>query len=248
MEYSGGVTVIERWTTRSGPRIRYLDNAPDEPSGLPVLFSPGLSDMADEYVQMLEFFAPRRLLVVEVRGRGGSEAPPSGYAARDHAADLRAVLDEEGIERFHLVTFSRGTTWGLDLAASLPERVASLSIADYRAMEVRLDASFVEAQWRATFRGRPIGERLPRHVLDRLAAESASRELWDRLAALPCPLLVAQPGGSGGILTDKDIARYRDARPDAEVVVVPGAPHDVFRPDRLFFPKAVAEFVQRAEP
>ncbi|MFC5744406.1 alpha/beta fold hydrolase [Actinomadura rugatobispora] len=239
--------MTERWTARSGPRIRYLDNAPAAPSGLPVLFSPGLSDLADEYTEMLEFFAPRRLLVVEVRGRGRSEAPPSGYAARDHAADLSAVLDEEGIERFHLVTFSRGTTWGLDLALSRPERVASLAIADYRAMEVGLPPSFAESQWGMRFRGRPISERLPRHVLERLTAESESRDLWDRLGSLPCPLLVAQPGGTGGVLTDEDIARYRGVRPDVEVVVVPDAPHDVFRPDRLFFPEAVAAFAKRAE-
>ncbi|WP_158566877.1 alpha/beta fold hydrolase [Actinomadura craniellae] len=235
------------WTARSGPRIRYLDNAPADPVGLPVLFSPGLSDTADEYGGMLEFFAPRRLLVVEVRGRGGSEAPPSGYTAADHAADLRAVLDEEGIQRFHLVTFSRGTTWGLDLALSCPERVASLAIADYRAMEVRLSPSLVESQWQTTFRGRPMSDRMPRHVFDQLAAHSTPRELWDGLGSLPCPLLVARPGGRGGILTDEDIARYRDVRPDVEVVVVPEAPHDVFRPDRLFFPRAVTAFVQRAE-
>jgi hypothetical protein len=39
--------VVERWTARSGPRIRYLDNAPGDQVGLPILFSPGLSDLAD---------------------------------------------------------------------------------------------------------------------------------------------------------------------------------------------------------
>ena len=90
--------VVERWTQRSGVRIRYLDNSPDEPVGLPILLSPGFTDFADEYVEVLEFFAPRRVLVVEVRGRGGSEAPTTGYAAGDHTADLRAVVDEEGLD------------------------------------------------------------------------------------------------------------------------------------------------------
>jgi non-heme chloroperoxidase len=239
------VTFVERWTTRSGPRIRYVHNGGRE--GLPLLFVPGFSDKADEYTEMLEFVAPRPTLVVEVRGRGGSEAPASGYAAADHAADLRAVLDEEGIDRFHLMTFSRGTTWGLDLAMSSPQRVASVSIADYRAVEIGLPASFVDSQWSSRFRGRPISERLPRHVVEQVVADSAPRDLWDALRALPCPLLVARPGGAGGILTDEDIARYRAVRPDVQVVVVPDAPHDVFRPDRLFVTKAVAEFVERAE-
>lgn len=237
----------EGWTRRSGPVVRYLDNRPAAPRGLPVLFSPGLSDRADEYVEILEDLLPRRLLVVEVRGRGRSEAPPSGYTAADHAADLRAVLDEEGVERFHLMTFSRGTTWGLDLALSAPDRVASVSIADYRAVEVGLPPSFADAQHRTRFRGVAMAERLPRHVLDGVVGASVHRELWEGLGALPCPVMLARPGGDGGVLTDADVARYRRARPDVEVVVVPGAPHDVFRPDRLFYARAVADFTGRAE-
>lgn len=237
--------IVERWTARSGPRIRYLDNAPADEVGLPILFSPGLTDFADEYVEMLDFFAPRRVLVVEVRGRGRSEAPASGYAVGDHVSDLEAVLAEEAIERFHLVTFSRGTSWGLQLAIGAPQRVASLSIGDYRAAEVALPGDFADTQLRTRFRGRPLTERIPRHVLEQLAAQSRHRELWDDLASLPCPLLVAQPGGDGGILTDELVARYREVRPDAEVVVVPDAPHDLFRPDRLYYPRAVADFLAR---
>jgi pimeloyl-ACP methyl ester carboxylesterase len=242
------MTVVERWTGRSGPRIRYLDNAPVEPVGLPLLFSPGLSDVVDEYVEMLDFFVPRRVLAVEVRGRGRSEAPRSGYTVADHVRDLEAVLDEEAVDRFHLVTFSRGTSWGLELALSRPERVASISIGDYGAVEVALSDPMLEQQLASRFRGVPMTERMPRHVLEQVAADSTGRELWEDLRRLPCPLLVARAGGTGGILGDELIARYRAARPDVEVVVVPDAPHDLFRRDRLFYPSAVAAFLARRCP
>jgi pimeloyl-ACP methyl ester carboxylesterase len=235
----------EHWTVRSGPRIRYLDNAPVQPIGLPVLFSPGLSDFADEYFEMLDFFSPRRVLVIEVRGRGRSEAPAAGYTVADHVADLNAVLEEEEIGRFHLMTFSRGTSWGLELAHDAPQRVASISIGDYRAVEVALPPEFAESQLRSRFRGKLMSDRLSRHVLERLAADSTGRELWDELRSLPCPLLVAHAAGHRGILTDEFIARYREARPDVEVVAVPEAPHDLFHPDPLYYPKAVAEFIDR---
>jgi pimeloyl-ACP methyl ester carboxylesterase len=130
-------SVVERWTTRSGVRIRYLDNAPGDPIGLPILFSPGLSDFADEYLEMLAFFSPRRVLVVEVRGRGQSDAPPTGYSVTAHTRDLVAVLAEEGIDRFHSMSFSRGTSWALELALAQPDRVASMSIGDHKAFEAR---------------------------------------------------------------------------------------------------------------
>jgi non-heme chloroperoxidase len=245
--HAAGGGIVEGWTRRSGPLVHYLDNAPARPRGLPVLFAPGLSDTAFEYIEMLEWFAPRRLVVVEARGRGESEAPPTGYSAAHHAADLRAVLDEEAIERFHLVTFSRGTTWGLDLLRSDPARVASMAIADYRAVEVRLPTTFADTQWGTRFRGRPMSERIPRHVLEEVAAASVARDLWDVLATLRGPLLVARAGGPGSVLDDAAIDRYVAVRPDVELVVVPDAPHDVFRPDRLFYPRVVAAFLERAE-
>jgi non-heme chloroperoxidase len=237
----------ERWTERSGLRIRYLDNAPERPRGAPILFSPGLSDTADEYSEMLEWMTPRRLLVVEVRGRGGSDAPRSGYSAADHAADLEAVLDEEALDLVHLVTFSRGTTWGLDLVRTYPARIASMAIAEYRAREVRLPPTFADSQWMTRYRGRPMSERLQRHVLEQIAAASVPRELWGVLATLRGPLLVARAGGPGSIVDDEAILSYLAVRPDTEIVVVPDAPHDVFRPDRLFFPKVVGGFLDRME-
>ncbi len=107
-------TVVERWTTSTGGNIRYLDNSPANPVGLPILFSPGFTDFADESIEVLRYLSPRRVLVVEVRGRGQSEAPTTGYLASDHADDLAAALEQGGIDRFHLMTFSRGTTSGSD--------------------------------------------------------------------------------------------------------------------------------------
>jgi non-heme chloroperoxidase len=233
-----------RWTTRSGIRVRYLDNAPEQPLGLPVLFSPGLTDFADDYIPMLEYLAPRRVLVVEVRGRGSSEAPPSGYAVADHARDLEAVVAEEGLERFHLMTFSRGTSWALELAFADPSRVASLSIGDYLAIEMELGPEFTDDQMLSRWRGLPVSERVQRHVMAGLQAQSKGRDLWDAVGRLPIPLLLAR-GADGGIVDDAAVARYRAIRPDVEIVVIPGATHDVFRPDRTAYPAAVAEWIAR---
>ena len=239
------MAIVEHWTARSGPRIRYLDNAPGDATVLPVLFCPGLSDTADEYVELLDSFRPRRALVLEVRGRGRSEAPSSGYRVADHVRDLQAVLDQEGIDRFHLMTFSRGTSWGLQLAIDQPERVASIAVGDYQAAEVLLTPELLAAQLASRFRGVPMVDRVPPSVLERLASDSVDRPLWDELGHLSCPLLVAR-AASGGILGDELLmARYRAARPDLEELVLPGHGHDLFRHDRRRYAHAVVEFLAR---
>ena len=238
---------VERWTTLSGIRIRYLDNAPDGPMGLPILFSPGLTDIADEYEATLEYFLPRRVLVVEVRGRGQSEAPPNGYSAADHMGDLAAVVEAEKLSRFHLMTFSRGTSWALDLAFAQPSAVATISIGDYRAAEIGLGDEFADHLWTTTFRGRKISERVERHVLEELARASRPRELYEELGALGKPVLVAK-GVGGGIVDEAVIERYRSAVADLNVVTIPEAGHDLFRPSRTAYPAFVREFLATSPP
>lgn len=239
--------ITEHWVrSKDGTRIHYVDNSPEDPVGLPILFSPGLSDMAEEYTEMLEFFLPRRVVVVEVRGRGLSEAPPTGYSSDRHVEDLEAVIADAGLEQLHLMTFSRGTTWGLRMTLGDPSRVRSISIGDYRAVEVGLPEGFGENMFETRFRGKPMSQRLQQHVLVNLQRESVARELWEPLGQLGLPVLVAR-GTAGGILDEEQVGLYEAHVPGVKIVEIPDAPHDLFRPDRLRYPREVAEFVAQVE-
>ncbi|HUJ67681.1 MAG TPA: alpha/beta hydrolase [Acidimicrobiales bacterium] len=240
--------VEERFVDHDGVRIRYLDNGQSpRPELLPVVFVPGLTDCAEDYLQMFELFGDRRLLVIEMRGRGGSGSPERGYSAADHAGDLESVVAAEGLRRFHLMTFSRGTTGALDVARADGARVATLAVGDYRLAEVALPPAFVEQMWRSRWRGRQVSERVNRHVLDGIQAESRDRPLWDDVAALDIPVLVAR-GGEGGIVSDEVAETFRLRIPGVEITVVPGSGHDLFRPDRLAYPRAALEFIARRCP
>lgn len=238
------MAITERFTSNDDVRLRWLDNAPAAAEGLPILFSPGFSDFADEYVEILSFMSPRRVVVVEVRGRGGSDAhADADYSAAQHAADLRAVVDDAAFGRFHVMTFSRGTTWALDLAFAMPERIASFSIGDYWAKEHGLTEEQGRGMMATTFRGKAMAERIPEHVVLSVFRQSRERLFWPHLADLPCPVLLAHGTEPGRLVDDAGIAQYRAARPDIEVVAIPGAAHDLFRHDRHAYPRAVLAFI-----
>ncbi|HEY3941070.1 MAG TPA: alpha/beta hydrolase [Acidimicrobiales bacterium] len=238
----------EQWTDRSGVRIRYLDNAvPAQRGTLPIVFSPGVVDDADDYHALLEHFSARRVIVVDVRGRGRSESPPKGYAVGHLADDLAAAIDEAGINQFHLMTFSRGTPTALEVAFRRPERVVSLSIGDYRAAEIQLPDSWPEAEWGLRWRGKPVPERVQRHVLDGIQQDAVARDLWDDVAALRIPVLVAHGTVAGSIVDTGALDRFAEAISEVEFAPIPGAGHDLFRPDRLAYPRAVEQFVARVE-
>jgi pimeloyl-ACP methyl ester carboxylesterase len=75
--------------------------------------------------------AGHRVLAIDLRGFGWSEAPPRGYEKENMADDVLAVLDELGLERVKLVGHDWGGWIGFLLALKAPrrfERYLSLNI------------------------------------------------------------------------------------------------------------------------
>jgi pimeloyl-ACP methyl ester carboxylesterase len=71
-----------------------------------------------------------RVLVPDLRGWGWSDAPPGDYAKATFAADVLALLDEEGMDRVGLIGHDWGAFTGFLLALEHPERVERMVALD----------------------------------------------------------------------------------------------------------------------
>lgn len=69
-----------------------------------------------------------KLVVVDPRGSGASDAPDVPYTAETVADDLAAVLDDAGVDRAHIVGLSMGGGISQDFAIKYPARVQSLTM------------------------------------------------------------------------------------------------------------------------
>ena len=104
--------------------------------GAPVLLVHGLTASALQWHPVVPALARRyEVIAVDARGHGrsahaGTAADRLGYSARDHAADLIAVLDRLGIARAALVGQSMGAENVARCAARYPERVACVVLED----------------------------------------------------------------------------------------------------------------------
>lgn len=67
-----------------------------------------------------------RVVLLDNRGVGESDAPPGPYTVREMAEDVVRVLDEAGIERTHLLGVSLGGYIAQEVALSWPERIERL--------------------------------------------------------------------------------------------------------------------------
>lgn len=74
-----------------------------------------------------------RLIGYDLRGRGDSSKPTSGYSAAHHAADLLALLNYFNLKQVNVVGHSLGALIGMYFAVKHPERVRRLVLIDHGA-------------------------------------------------------------------------------------------------------------------
>ena len=116
------------FATHDGVRIYWrLDGAADKP--VLVLLNSigcdlGLYDAAAPH--LLSAF---RLLRIDTRGHGASDAPAGDYTLDLLASDVLAVMDAAGVAKASVCGVSLGGMIGLELALKAPERLATLIVA-----------------------------------------------------------------------------------------------------------------------
>jgi len=93
----------------------------------PFLCLHGLLDTLEIWNPIADALAQRsRVILVDQRGHGGSEAPPGPVRREDMASDVVAVLDECEVERAILLGHSMGGVVAMTTALRHPERIAGL--------------------------------------------------------------------------------------------------------------------------
>jgi len=221
-------------------RVHFLDSGgPD--LGAPVVFVPGMTCVADDYVEVLPSFG-RRAVVVDIRGHGRSEAPASGYDLETLSTDLGAVVDAVTEGQVHLVTFSRGTACAIAWTLANRDRVRSLSIGDYvpehKVLPPGVARRLLDGRWRGT----PVQQRLNERAALETFGAATELSFWDELAELAPPLLVVR-SGEDFLVGEKQWERYRQLFPHAQLVTFTDSPHDIFRPDRYRYPELVRRHI-----
>ena len=228
-----------------GVGIHALDNGCVGATVPPIVVIPGMGESAHEYAWLLDRLGDRRVVIVDVRGRGQSDVPDSGYRWEDHIADLRAVVEATALDRPLLVAFSRGSSYALGYALEYPSAVRGLVIGDYFARHVGLPAEIADQQLRSKIRGVPISERMSEHAVRAIFAESREVPLWDRLTELQCPVLVIRGGRKSALVGEELAAQWQASLPSVELVVLEDAGHDLWSRDPDAYLAVLLPFVER---
>jgi pimeloyl-ACP methyl ester carboxylesterase len=112
--------VAHRWVEARGLRFHVAEAGSGHD---PVLLLHGWPQHWYEWRDLMPALADRhRVLAMDLRGFGWSDAPRDGYEKENLASDVLAVLDELGLERVKLVGHDWGGWVGFLLCLRAPER------------------------------------------------------------------------------------------------------------------------------
>jgi 3-oxoadipate enol-lactonase len=147
----------------------------DGPDDAPVLaLAASLGTTLDVWEPCLPSWNRLRVLRFDLRGHGGSDAPPGPYAVADLGRDVLELLDRLELPRVAFCGTSLGGAVGLWLAAEVPERIDPLVVA------------FSSARFGESYRERAANVRA--RGLDAVADEVVAR--WFTPAASPALVAV----------------------------------------------------------
>ncbi|SYZ73815.1 putative AB hydrolase superfamily protein YisY [Candidatus Zixiibacteriota bacterium] len=111
----------------NGVNIFYEDGG----TGVPLIFLHGFSLDHRMWEKQIEYFSSKyRVITVDARGHGKSDAPESGYAREDRAGDILNLAQYLKLPKFHLIGLSMGGGDALSFAIDYQERLLSLTLAD----------------------------------------------------------------------------------------------------------------------
>ena len=225
------------------------DGAPD---GRVLVLGPSLgTDLGLFDAQVAALGTRLRIIRFDLRGHGGSELVPGPCTVADLAADVLALLDGLGVQRFGYAGVSIGGAIGQQLALTVPDRLERLAIiasaarfADppswsVRAQQVREQGTgFLVPSRTGTWFPAAWAQQHPDEAARLLAMLEATPaegyaaccqaigafDVRDRLGDVRAPTLTVA-GAEDPATTVEMVGQIADGVPGARSVVVPGAGH-----------------------
>ena len=254
--------------TVNGARLWYDDRGTATPGGSPILLHHGYTASRVNWAPVADRLTRRyRVILMECRGTGESEHTVDGYNFAQYAADVVALADHLGLDRFTYAGHSMGGGIGYVLALEYPHRLDRLILmasvpadgfpnSDPRMHELRAalrrnrDRAALLAQYRATC-VRPdveddawFNSRID-HIFgvsdghfDGGALSMRDLRVGARLGSIALPTLVI--AGSADTLLPANLDDFRRL-PNAALQVFARAGHDV----AIHEPDGVADAIDR---
>lgn len=213
-------------------------------SGAPLLLLHGNGENGDYFIHQLDEFARYfTVYAVDTRGHGQSPRGTAPFTISQFADDLLGFMDEQGIERAHILGFSDGGNIALTFALRHPGRVGRLVLnganLDPAGVRPSVQLPIVLGYKLASLFQAPKA-RANAELLGLMVNEPHIHP--EELAALTMPALVV--AGSRDMIKASHSRLMADSLPDGRLVTIEGD-HFIANKQPGPFNRAVLEFLRQ---
>lgn len=213
-------------------------------SGAPLLLLHGNGESGDYFIHQLDEFARYfTVYAVDTRGHGQSPRGTAPFTISQFSDDLLGFMDEQGIERAHILGFSDGGNIALTFALRHPGRVGRLVLnganLDPAGVRPSVQLPIVLGYKLASLFQAPKA-RANAELLGLMVNEPHIHP--EELAALTMPVLVV--AGSRDMIKASHSRLIADSLPDGRLVTIEGD-HFIANKQPGPFNRAVLEFLRQ---
>ena len=248
------MSFTERFVEADGFRIRYMEAG----QGVPLVHLHGAGGLRINAA--LELLARQfRVIAFEMPGFGQSPENTRTQSMPELASTMARAIENLGVDTFNLLGTSFGAKTALWVAVQAPERVLALVLeapAAIRQDGAESPSGTPEEMARRLFAHPERFASLPppdpavraktQLLVQRLRGPNRDADLEDRLEELPTPTLVLF-GTLDAVIAPAMGRIYKDLMPNAHLVFVYDAGHQISTERPEAFTEVVADFLERHE-
>lgn len=228
-----------------GINIQYVDNQVNNVNTTTLLICPGLSESAQDYINLMSRVKNRRCIALSFRGRGKSDAPSDGYTLEEHIKDIESVIRELNLDNFCIMGISRGVSYELGYATFNPKSIKGMIIGEYPAIHKQMPSGWAKESM--DFYDKYCDSiSITYEVLKSIEDDSKEVSFVNELSNITCPSLILKGELEDTLLSNEDIVDYVENLGSKSIRVekFEKAGHDIQSGDFDGLVKVINEFME----
>ena len=198
---------IRGFANNNDVNIHYIDNNIKESSNTTLLICPGLSETAEDYINLMSSIDDRRCVAFSFRGRGCSDIPENGYDLLDHTKDIQSVVNHLGLDKFCIMGISRGVSYELGYAIKHYSSLKGVIIGEYPPVHKQMPKGWAKESMNF-YNEYCESISITYEVLKSIEDESTQVNFNNNLKDIKCPVLVLKGELEESLLGSEDIVNY----------------------------------------
>ncbi|MGL5347181.1 MAG: alpha/beta fold hydrolase [Peptostreptococcaceae bacterium] len=195
------------FVNNKGVNIHYIDNNIKNSNNTTLLICPGLSETAEDYINLMSSIKDRRCVALSFRGRGCSDIPENGYGLIDHIKDIQSVVNHLGLDRFCIMGISRGVSYELGYAIKHYSSLKGIIIGEYPPVHKQMPKGWAKESM-DFYNEYCESISITYEVLKSIEDESTQVNFNNNLKDIKCPTLILKGELEESLLSNEDIVDY----------------------------------------